>query len=214
MNQSVKPQVPAPLHGFICAGRVVSRYPRGTVLIAEGDAADSMFVLIEGRAHAFSRDERGREVIYQTHEPGEMFGELAIFGGARSASVRAITDVTCFEVNRDELRHALHQDQTFAEYLVATLIGRLRKSTGKVRSLALDSVSSRTLAAIDELSIWSNGVRHLPKTLTQQSVASRIGATREMVNHVFRDLLKAGYLVRDPKLGFIVSNSSLPSDGS
>lgn len=78
------------------------------------------------------------------------------------------------------------------------------EATSQVRSLALESVFVRTVGAINELAVTREGLRFLPTTVTQQQVASRIGATREMVNHVFRDLVRGGFLVRDDQVGFVI----------
>lgn len=197
-------QLPPALLGLIDATAAKTRMPKGTTIVVEGDHADSMFILTSGRAKVFTQDERGREVIYRTLGAGDVFGEMMLDGGLRSASVKATTEIECIEVCRSDLKRLLQDDPGLAEFLVLTLIERLRTSTEKIRSLALESVLSRTIAAIEELAICTDGVRHLPSTVTQRNLASRIGATREMVNHVFRDLLKSGQLIRDDKLGFVI----------
>lgn len=201
---SIAKQLPPALLRLIGASAAIARMPRGATIIVEGDYAVSMFILISGRAKVFTQDERGREVIYRTLGAGDVFGEMMLDGGLRSASVKATTEIECIEVSRSDLKRLLRDDPGLAEFLVLTLIERLRTSTDKIRSLALESVLSRTIAAIEELAISTDGVRHLPSTVSQGNLASRIGATREMVNHVFRDLLKSGLLIRDDKLGLVI----------
>ena len=177
---------------------------RGEILIREGDPSASMFILLDGQLRVFTQDERGREVIFNTLGAGEIFGEMFLDGGPRSASIRAVTPAECIEVGDSQIREFMRRYPEFSEVLVVKLIGRLRQATSQIRSLALDDVFSRTVTAINELAVTSPGRRYLPTSITQQEIASSIGATREMVNHVFRDLRKAGFLIRDEQGAWLI----------
>ena len=185
----------------------VRRVARGDILIHEGDLSDGLFILLKGVLKVFTKDDRGREVIYNSLEPGEVLGEMFLDGGPRSASVKAMTAVECIEVRGSQIPDLMRTYPEFSEALVVKLIERLRHATLQIRSLALDGVFARTVASINELAIAKSDERILPATVTQQEIASRIGATREMVNHVFRDLTKAGYLVRDEQVGWFITRS-------
>ena len=189
----------------------VMRLKRGTVLVREGDEGESLFVLLSGELVVFTRDGRGREVIYNQLIPGEVLGEMFLDGGPRSASVRASTDVECLEVRSENIRPFIRTYPEFTEALVVKLIGRLRRATQLIRSLALDHVYDRTISQINAMAVVQEGVRFLPAKVTQQHIANRIGATREMVNHVFRDLVKSGHLVRDAQRGLVIPGD-LPHD--
>ena len=73
----------------------VRTYSKGQLIFGEGDAANVMYVLISGQCKAITQDDRGRELIYSVLEAGEIFGELFLDGGIRSASVRATTHAEC-----------------------------------------------------------------------------------------------------------------------
>lgn len=188
----------------------VRRLSKGSVLIAEGAAASSLYILLAGQLKVFSRDDRGREVTYNSVMPGEVFGEMILDGGVRSASVVATTDAECLEIQVEEIRELIRQCPEFAEVLIVTLVERLRSSTALARGLALESVLARTVASINRLSVSDGERRYLPASVTQQQVANRIGATREMVNHVFRKLVRDGFLVRDEHTGWVIAKE-LPS---
>ena len=91
---------------------------------------------------------------------------------------------------------------------ITKLMRLLRRSTQQLKRLALDDVRSRVLSLIEEEAIDAGGVRHLPRSLTQRDIAHRIGATREMVNHVLQDLTKKGFVAKDPQLGLVILKSS------
>lgn len=182
----------------------VRRLSPGEMVIKEGDASSSLFILLAGELKVFSQDDRGREVIYNTLSEGEVFGEMVLDGGLRSASVVALTAAICIEMRESEIRGFMQSYPEFFEVLLVKLIERLRHTTIKIRSLALDSVFVRTVSVVNELAVSQNGRCFLPKTITQQQIASRVGATREMVNHVFRDLVRGGYLVREDHVGLVI----------
>ena len=79
----------------------VRTYPRGTVLIQEGERSDALYILLSGELKVYTVDAREREFVYNTLKAGEFFGELFLDGGARSASVRAVTTALCVMVDRD-----------------------------------------------------------------------------------------------------------------
>lgn len=171
-------------------------YPRGEILIQEGEQSDALYILIAGRVKIFTRDERGRELIYNVLSAGEYFGEMFLDGGSRSASAKAVTAVECVLVGPEAFRGFLNTYPEFAESLVLTLIARVRHATQQIRSLALSGVYERTVQLLNRLAVDEDGARMLPVAMTQQEMAERIGATREMVNQIMQGLVRGGFLSR------------------
>lgn len=161
----------------------VRRFPRGKQLITEGEVSGSLYILISGELKVYTRDDNGRELIYNIMRPGEFFGEMFLDGEPRSASVKAISDALCVVVGEDKLRSFMTQYPEFAECLVLKLIERLRHATHQIRSLVLDGVYERTVLLLNQLSIEEDGVRIIPPTLTQQEIADRVGAPRDDQSH-------------------------------
>jgi len=172
--------------------------------VREGERSNQFYILLSGELKVFTLKTPGRELVYNTLHPGEYFGELSLDGNPRSASVRAVTDSRCVVVTGDVVGSLVKTHPDFADHLVAKLIFLLRRSTRKLKSLALDDVYERIVALIDEEAVATGDTRHLPRTLTQQEIANRIGASREMVNHVIRDLVRGGFAARDRRQGLII----------
>jgi len=175
----------------------MKQFVRNEVLIIEGEVSDSLYILIQGQLKVFTKDKKGRELIYNILQPGEFFGELFLDGGARSASVKAVIDSQCVVVDHAAIRSFMRSYPEFTECLVLKLIERLRHATQQIKSLVLDDVYHRTIRLLDEAAQSEGGIRVIPATLTQQEIANRIGATREMVNHIIRDLVRGGVLSKD-----------------
>lgn len=173
----------------------IRSYRKNAIIINEGEVGDSLFVLLEGKVKVYSNDADGREITYNIVEAGDYFGELWMDGGPRSASVMTMEPCVCSIVTRDALRDHLAEEPEFALELVAQVIRRARAATETARNMALKDVYGRVVATLES----QRGVAtpDQPITLTQithQQIASRVGASREMVSRLLKDLEKGGYI--------------------
>jgi CRP/FNR family transcriptional regulator, cyclic AMP receptor protein len=175
----------------------VRRFARGRVLITEGEVSDALYVLIAGQMKVFTIGQRGRELIYNILGPGEFFGEMFLDGGLRSASVKASEDSLCVVIGQEKFRSFMAAYPEFAERLVLKLIGRVRHATRQIKGLGLDGVYERIVVLINQIPPDAQGERVIPAAMTQTEIAALVGATREMVNHVFRDLTRQGFVVKE-----------------
>lgn len=170
-----------------------------TVFIQEGDAADSAFVILGGRVKVFASDADGNEIVLNICGPGECIGDMALDGGPRSASVVTLDRVTCSVVSRDALRQAVANDPDFALRLITTLIRRNRLATSKIKGLALQGVRERVLSLLQGLAVDRGGERIVGERLSQVEIAHRVGASRDMVSRVVKELQQEGYLRLDKR---------------
>ena len=134
------------------AGAASGRYPAQAVLINEGDATDSLFILLSGRVKVYSTNADGKEVVITIHGAGEYVGELALDGGVRSASVMTLEPTTCSVVSGASLREFIAAHPDFASHLIRKLIRSVRQATESVKSLALEDVYARVVRLLAELS--------------------------------------------------------------
>ncbi len=197
MNLPARPQ-PAALAAevltAIAASGGVKRYPAQVVIINEGEAADSLYIILSGRVKVYAANEAGKEVVLNTHGAGEYVGEVALDGGARSASVMTLEATTCSVVTGESLRGFLANHPDFALHLIHNLIWRLRQSTENVKGLALHDVYGRITQLLRRLATPEGGVLVVHERLTQQDIADRVGASREMVSRIFKELVTGGYI--------------------
>lgn len=181
----------------IAARGGVKRYAAQTVLINEGDSADSLFIILSGRVKVYAANEAGKEVILTTLGAGEYVGELALDGGVRSASVMTLEPTTCAVVAGANLREFIVAHPDFAQHLIINLIRRLRRLTDSVKSLALEDVYSRIVGLLQAMAQPDGERRVIPQKLTQQDIAEHVGSSREMVSRVFKELTVGGYVAVD-----------------
>jgi len=168
---------------------------RNTVFIHEGDQGDSLFVILAGRVKVFVADAEGREMVLDIHGPGDYVGEMALDGRPRAASVMAMEPTVCSVLTRDALRAAIAANPDVAMNLIGTLIERVRTATENVRSLALMDVYGRVARLLLSLAVERPGGKAVvPEKLTQQDIADRVGASRDMISRIFKDLTTGGYV--------------------
>ncbi len=97
----------------------------GEVLIAEGDAGDALYLVLEGELAVTKRSDAGERAI-ATVGPGAVQGEIAVLGGgARRATVRALTPVRVLRLGRDDLFDVIAREPGIVRSLVQTVAGRL-----------------------------------------------------------------------------------------
>ena len=175
------------------------RFVADEVLFREGEPCDGLYVLLTGKLKVYSAGAGGRELVYEVVGPGALLGELSLDGGPRSASVKALTDATCLVAKPGVVRELMRRDPELADLMIAFLIARARHSTRLTRSIALDGVPERVVALLESVAYPVGEIRRIPSELTQQEIADRIGASREMVHKVIGALIRNGYLHRDEK---------------
>lgn len=187
-------QLEPPLRRLAARG-ILRTYRKNTVVINEGESTDSLFILLEGQVKVYATDENGREITYGTIPAGHFFGEMSLDGGPRSASVMTVEPSLCVLVSRAMVQQHMVDEPGFAMALVVQVIRRARAATETARQMALLDVYGRVIHTLE--SEHGPATVHAPVELTQithQQIASRVGASREMVSRLLKDLEKGGYV--------------------
>ncbi len=182
---------------------------KNTIIISEGDQSASLYVILSGKVKVFLQDDEGKEVVLNYHEAGEYFGELALIDDApRSASVMTVEKSTFLVISKEEFKQMLSNHPDVAFSLVKGLVLRLRLLTENVKDLALTDVYGRVVKLLSGLAKPQAGKGVITDGPTQQDIANRVGASREMVGRILRDLTTGGYIKIEGKS--IIINDKLP----
>jgi CRP/FNR family transcriptional regulator, cyclic AMP receptor protein len=185
---------------FVTERATTRTYPKGAIIVNEGDEGGSMFLIQSGSVKAYLSDDKGKEVILSTEGPGEYFGELALFDEApRSAFVAATEPCKVIVISKAQITEAIAVRPGIAVALLKGLAVRVRALTENVRTLALLDVFGRLVRTLYSLATEKGGELVIDQKLTQQDLANRIGASREMVSRIMTDLTEGGYIVVDGK---------------
>ena len=191
---------------------VLRTFPKNTVVINEGDLADSMYLIDTGRVKVYCSEKTGKEFIINTLGPGDHFGELALLDDdRRSASVRTLEKANFCIIYKDAFNKVLDEQPNIARKLIRNLTRRVRKLTQDVKLLALQDVYGRVASVLNDLSQPRDELTAIiPDKLTQQDIADRVGASREMVARILKDLTAGGYISFEGRQ--IIIHGRLPSE--
>lgn len=181
------------------AQRGARSYPKNAIVVNEGDETDSFYVILSGCVKFFVSEDGGRDFVLGTAGPGEYFGEIALAGGPRSASVMTVEPCRFVIIPKSEMKSFLAQYPEVALHLIANLSRRVRALTDNAKSLALLDVYGRVTKALLDLAIQQDGKLVIPGKLTHQEIANRVGASREMISRILKDLSLGGYIEQSGK---------------
>ena len=169
-------------------------YPKGSVILFEDDPGDSLFVVRDGRVKVVLIGEDGREVILGVLGVGEYFGELSLIDDRpRSAHVIAMEDSNLLVLRREDFRKRVESSPSVAWSLLTELSRRLRRADDKIGGLVLLDVPGRIARLLLDLAEES-GTNAIEKSLTHQTIAQMIGASRETVSRAMKDFQDAGWI--------------------
>jgi CRP/FNR family cyclic AMP-dependent transcriptional regulator len=178
----------------VASQTVIRQFPKNTVVVSQGDETDSFYVILKGKVDVFLQNDKGKEIIINTMGVCEAFGELAPLGGIpRQASIITTEDSTFGIISRQVFMDTLLAKPTVSMQIIDLLIHRIQDLTEDVSSLALEDVYNRVVRILYKHA-EAVGEKLVTEKLTQQDIASRVGATREMVHRILKELKKGGYI--------------------
>jgi CRP/FNR family cyclic AMP-dependent transcriptional regulator len=170
-------------------------YRKNTIIIDKGDESSALYVLVSGKVRVYVADEEGKEVVLSVCEaPGSHFGELALLGDtARTASVMTIEDSKFLIISKQDFLGCVADYPQIALNIIGHLVDQVSSLTERVSALALNDVYGRLAATLKDLAKDEDG-ELITQPLTQQELAQMIGASREMVSRIFKELKAGGYI--------------------
>ena len=176
------------------------KFSKNTILFSKGDESDSLYLIIKGYVQAVISNEQGREMVLNHFGPGEFFGEFALLDGQpRSATVitREATEVII--IRRDDFHKIVLSEPAVALSLLKVVLKKLRQATEKIESLTFLNVYGRITQLLLNLASPDDGFQVIAKKLTHQQIANMVGASREMVSKIMKQLEIGGYIVNEKK---------------
>jgi len=173
---------------------VVRSAPKNAIVVNEGDLSDSLYVILSGKIKVYLGDESGKELILDIKGPGQYFGEMVLDEGPRSASVMTMEPSQFAVLSRNDFKNILLKHPHIALHVITNLIRLTRGLNENVKSLAMLDVYGRVARLLLELAVEKEGHMVIPQKLTQKEMANKVGASREMINRILRDLTTGGYI--------------------
>lgn len=173
------------------------RYRRGQVLFTEGDPADAVLIIAEGRLKVLVIADDGREHLVNIAEVGETIGELALAdAGPRSATVEALDEAVVLVVDPAAVQELIRERPMVAQRLLGALGAHVRRLTGQNADLVFLDLPRR----VAKLLLYRmRQTRHqvIELGLNQTEIAAMLGGSRQSVNQALRDFEKRGWILAE-----------------
>jgi CRP-like cAMP-binding protein len=177
-------------------GGVTRRLPHGEVIVRQGDAVSSLFLVTAGAVRLSSVTASGREIVVGLLCRGDLFGESALLGDPSLVRAQAVGPTTVLALPIPSLRAMLERTPATAEELMRLIAARLHRTSTALEDAMAADLPSRVAGRLRELADdhgvpGPNGVR-LRVPLTQDELARMVGASRESVNRTVSALAARG----------------------
>ncbi|MDI3383118.1 Crp/Fnr family transcriptional regulator [Xenophilus aerolatus] len=175
---------------------VKKRFKRSEVVVEQGKKSDALYIILTGRARVMSADSRGREVILASLQPGDYIGEMSLIDDEpHSATVRTEVQTDVLMLGREAFSRCLPENSSMSYNIMRGLVQRLRHADRKIESLALMDVYGRVARSLLEFAV-DDGAGNLKvrEKISRQDLAKMVGASREMVSRVMKDLEERGFV--------------------
>ena len=187
---------------------VKKRFKRAEVVVEQGKKSDALYIILTGRARVMSTDNRGREVILATLQPGDYIGEMSLIDDEpHSATVRTEVQTDVLMLGREAFSRCLPENNSMSYNILRGLVARLRHADRKIESLALMDVYGRVARSLLEFAVDDGqGNKKIREKISRQDLAKMVGASREMVSRVMKDLEERGFVDTQPDGSMLVKD--------
>lgn len=177
-------------------------YSKGQVILNQGDPGDSLFIVLSGRVRIYTLSPEGHELSFWFCNEGDFFGEMALLTGEpRSACAEAMQRTEVLVLHRQAFHNYLMANPPAALHIIEVLSERLRYTTENAERLVALNVNQRIACKLLEL-MERYGVPQqdgvlINLNLSQETIATLAGTTRESVNRILSNLRQQGIVQVD-----------------
>jgi len=178
-------------------GRKVVAFLKKQIIFTQGDAADALFYIQEGKVKLTVVSKIGKEATLGILSEGDFFGEGGLAGQVlRMGSATAMTDCELMRIDKKAMILALHEQHTLSDLFTAYLLGRNIRYEADLVDQLFNS-SEKRLARI-LLLLAHFGKEGVPETvipkMSQETLAEMVGTTRSRVSFFMNRFRKLGFV--------------------
>lgn len=169
------------------------RVERKVTVVDAGARIEHIHLILAGRVKVESSNAKGRSVILYLLGQGELFGETEVIDD-QPATVTVTTVEPCdlVVIGKEDFRLCMAENFDVFRFIMVNLVRRMRQADSKIASLAGLDVHERVASLLHDLSEDREGRRVVSRRISRADIARMIGASREMVSRVMRDLQMRG----------------------
>jgi CRP/FNR family transcriptional regulator, cyclic AMP receptor protein len=195
-----KKKLPFKVETFLATvngGRTVSNYRENQKVFLQGDQADSVFYIQEGKVKVTVVSERGKEAVVAIQGQGDFFGEGCLSGQPRRlATVAAMTESVIMRLDKVSIVRVLHDEPMFSEMFMAHLLARNARVEADLVDQLFNSSEKRLARLLLLMANFGKEGRPEPVVakISQETLAEMIGTTRSRVSFFMNKFRKLGFI--------------------
>jgi CRP-like cAMP-binding protein len=179
------------------AGRTSSMSEADSAIYTQGDAADAIYFLQQGKAKVTVTNTAGKEAVLAILGPGDFFGEGCLNGQSlRMATVTAMTDCSIMRIEKSAMVAVLHQEPKFSEMFIAYLLHRNSRVEEDLVDQLFNSSEKRLARTLLLLANFGKEGKPEPvlAKISQETLADMIGTTRSRVSFFMNKFRRLGFI--------------------
>ncbi len=181
------------------------RYPAKSTIITMGDKPDILYYIVSGSVSVIIENEdEGREIVLAYLNPGDFFGEMALFDETQNRSARVFGRTACelAEISYERFNQISADNPDILFHLASQMASRLRRTSNKVGNLAFLDVTGRIASTLLDLAKQPDAMTHpdgMQLKITRQEIGKIVGCSREMAGRVLKNLEEHGLITAHGK---------------
>ncbi|QMU62422.1 MAG: cyclic nucleotide-binding domain-containing protein [Gammaproteobacteria bacterium] len=178
----------------LASNAIVKIYKKNRVVLCEGEEADCVYFILEGKVRVYLENLDGKEVTINTIGSGESFGELSLFCEAdRTANVETINESKLLKIKKDDFEKFCFSNLKAARKIITLFASTVKKLTTDFENLALNDVTKRIALTLLEHA-QSTDAGNVVQGLTHNEIAHLVASSRETVSRIISSMKKEGLL--------------------
>ena len=178
-------------------GVAISKYEKDQVVFTQGEPADSIFYIREGRVKITVMSDQGKEAVVAFLKAGDFIGEGCLTGRPRRVSTaRAVEDSIITRMDKATMVRVLRDEPSFSELFTAHLLARTLRVEEDLVDQLFNSSEKRLARALLLLANFGKDGKQEPviAKVSQETLADMIGTTRSRVSHFMNQFRELGYI--------------------
>jgi CRP/FNR family transcriptional regulator, cyclic AMP receptor protein len=184
-------------------GKTISKYRKDQIVFSQGEVADAVFYIQQGKVKLTVVSEQGKEAVVAILGPGQFFGEGCLNGHPlRIATSRAVDECVITRLEKATMVAAIHNEPDFSELFMAYLLTRNSRIEEDLIDQLFNSSEKRLARLLLLLANFGKEGRPEPimGTFSQETLAEMIGTTRSRVSFFMNKFRKLGFIEYNGKL--------------
>ena len=199
-SAKTKRQKPFVLKSFLSqadGGRTKAKYQENEIIFHQGDSADAVFYIMDGKCKVTVVSEKGKEAVVALHEKGDFFGEGCLNGHRRRlATVTAVAVSEIMRLDKATMVRALHDEPKFSELFISHLLARNVRVEADLVDQLFNSSEKRLARLLLLMANFGKEGRPEPviAKVSQEILAEMVGTTRSRVSFLMNKFRKLGFI--------------------